>query len=246
MSGHSKWAQIKRQKGVADVKRGALFTKLANAITVAVKQGGGITDSAQNFKLRLVIEKARSINMPKENIERAIERAKGSQNEQMEEVLYEGFGPGGVGIIVEAATDNKMRTGPIVKSTFEKNGGTLGNLGAVSYQFQQKGLITAKKDGKTLDDIFLQAADAGAEDIEDAGDEVLIYTKPEELAFVKENIGSNLAITDAELTRKPVVTVAIEDKDTAGKVLGLVEKLENLDEVQKVYANFDIPDAYIQ
>lgn len=245
MSGHSKWSQIKRQKGTADAKRGQAFTKFANAITLSVKQGGGIGDPSQNFKLRLMIEKARSINMPKENIERAIKRAEGKQAETFESVVCEGFAPGRVGIIVEAATDNKMRTVPEIKNIFDKNGGTMTNSGSVSYLFTQKGLITAKKT-QSLDDIFLLAADSGAEDVEDADEEVLIYTKPEELAKVKDKLSETLTITDAELVRKPAITVRVEDKKTADKILALVDKLESLDEVQNVFSNFDIPDTLLE
>lgn len=246
MSGHSKWAQIKRQKGAADMKRGQAFTKLASAITIAVREGGGVADPVQNFRLRLSIEKARSINMPKENIERAIERGKGGgKDDALQEVVYEGFAPGGVALIVEAATDNKLRTNSEVKNIIEKNGGTLGVPGSVSYQFQTKGLINVKKD-RDLDEIFMIAADAGAEDIEEVADEVIIYTKPEELANVRNAIGEKLQILNAELTRKPTITVNISDKNIASKILSLMEKVESMDDVQKVYANFDIPDELIQ
>lgn len=251
MSGHSKWAQIKRQKGVADIKRGQAFTKVAKGITIAVKQGGGVSDPSQNFRLRLAIEKARAINMPKENIERAIERGMGKSGGMgLEESVYEGFGPQGVAVIVEAATDNKQRTTPEIKSVFEKNGGTLATPGAVSYQFEQKGLITVKKGtppaGRSLDDIFLISADAGAEDIEEAGDEVLIYTKPDQIALVKDIlVKNNLAVKDLELIRKPKTTISITDRENADKMLALVEKLEELEDVQKVYANFDIPDRFL-
>lgn len=246
MSGHSKWTQIKRQKGVTDIKRGQAFTKLANAITIAVREGGGITDPNQNFRLRLTIEKARTINMPKDNIERAIERGrgKGGMGEGFSEVVYEGFGPGGVALIVEAATDNKLRTTSEVKNLFDKNNANLGIPGAVSYMFQKKGLVTVSKDGKTLDDIFLIAADVGAEDVEDAADAVIIYTKFEDLMKVKDQLSKNgLKVLEAELTRKPVTTVSITDREAAQKTLSFIEKLESLDDVQKVYSNFDIPDT---
>lgn len=248
MSGHSKWAQIKRQKGVSDVKKGLAFTKFSKAISIAVREGGGIGDPSQNFKLRLIIEKAREVNMPKENIERAIQRAVGKMSgEGLEEATYEGFGPGGIAVIVEAATDNKLRTSQEIKNIFDKNGGTLGNPGAVSYQFQSKGLVNVKKNGKTTDDIFLIAADAGAQDVEEAGDEVLVYTKPEELAKVKDAlIKSGLAVDNFELTKKPIVTVAIDNVETAQKIITFIEKLEALDDVQKVYSNFDIPDDILK
>lgn len=252
MSGHSKWSQIKRQKGTADKKRGQTFTKLSNTITIAVREGGGVTDPQQNFRLRLAIEKARTVNMPKENIERAIARALGKlAGESLEEVTYEGFGPGGVAIIVQAVTDNKLRTNTEVKNVFEKNGGTMGSVGAVSYQFQNNGLITVKKDpstssGQTVDDIFLAAADAGAADVEEAGDVVFVYTNPEQLTAVKNAlVTAGMTIEGFELTRRPIMTVTVEIQEKATKVLQLLEKLEELDDVQKVYTNVDIPDGLI-
>ena len=247
MSGHSKWAQIKRQKGVADIKRGQIFTKLAKAITIAVREGGGVSDPAQNFKLRLIIDKARSVNMPKENIEREIEKGKGGgKGEDLYEVVYEGFGPSGIALIIEATTDNKLRTTSEVNNVLEKNGGTMANQGAVSYQFETKGLINVKKDNKTADEVFLMAADAGAEDLEEAGAEFLIYTKPEELSLVKDSLSGKLQILNAELTRKPTIINKVEDKNTARKILSLLDRLESMDDVQKVYSNFDIPDELIE
>lgn len=247
MSGHSKWAQIKRQKGAADIKRGQLFTKLANAITIAVKQGGGTTDPESNFKLRLAIDRARSYNMPKENIERSLRRAAGKQDGGVEEVVYEGFGPGGIAVIVEAVTDNRQRTTSEVKNSFENNGGSLAKTGAVSYQFEQKGLITVHKNGKSFDKIFMIAAESGAEDVEEVENSALIYTKPEELKKIKDELVKNgLNIVEAELTRKPLNTIAIRSKDSAQKILAFIEKIEELDDVQKVYANFDIPDNILE
>jgi len=243
MSGHSKWATIKRQKGANDAKRGQLFTKLSNAITVAVRQGGGVADPESNFRLRLAVEAAKSSNMPKENIERAITRAAGKQGGDMDEALYEGFGPGGFCVMVEAYTDNKQRTVSEVKNIFDKNGGNMGSQGSVAYQFEKKGLVTVEKNGKTLDDIFLIAAENLAEDVEDAGDDVLIYTKPEDLAKVRTGVSENgLKIINAELIFKPLTLTPISDMDAAQKALGFLEKLENLDDVQKVFASFDIPD----
>lgn len=241
MSGHSKWATIKRQKGANDAKRGQLFTKLSNAITLSVREGGGVSDPNSNFKLRLAVEAARNANMPKENIERAIERASGKQAGDMAEVLYEGFGPGGFSVIVEAITDNKQRTTPEVKNIFDKSGGSLGVPGSVSYQFEQKGQITIGKDSKSLDEIFLVAADAGAEDVEDAGDEVFIYTAPDELGKVKQALAdASLSVNGAELIRKPIVFKELEDTSEAEKAFAFLEKLETLDDVQKVYANVDV------
>lgn len=237
MSGHSKWATIKRQKGANDAKRGALFTKLSKAISIAVQQGGGIGDPNQNFRLRLAVEAARAGNMPKENIERAIERAVGKNGEAIEEALYEGFAPGGVGIIVEAATDNKNRTTSEVANIFNKNGGNMGQPGSVSYQFKQMGQIIVDKNGKSLDDIFLEAADAGAEDVEDAESEAFVYTNPGDLAKVRDSLTQKgIVVKEMELIYKPTVTMAVDD-GTADKIMNLLEKLEELDDVQKTYTN---------
>jgi YebC/PmpR family DNA-binding regulatory protein len=246
MSGHSKWSTIKRQKGVNDAKRGQAFTRLSNAITIAVRSGGS-ADPNFNFKLRLAIDAARSANMPKDNIDRAISRASGKMAGEMDEAVYEGFAPGGVSVIVETATDNNQRTVSEVKSTFDKNGGSLGVPGAVSYQFEQKGLIMVQKNNKSLDDLFLIAAEAGAEDVEDAEEEVAIYTKPEALNTVRESLSQlGLTITGAEFTRKPTLLVSIEDVEKAQKVLAMLEKMESLGDVQKVYANFDISEEIMK
>ncbi|MGI8420621.1 MAG: YebC/PmpR family DNA-binding transcriptional regulator [Candidatus Levyibacteriota bacterium] len=247
MSGHSKWATIKRQKGANDTKRGQLFTKLSKTITLAVQQGGGIVDPDSNFRLRLAIESARGANMPKENIERAIVRASGKQGVQLEEAIYEGFGPGGFSVVVEALTDNILRTVSEVKMTFNKNGGNMGAQGSVMYQFEKKGVITLEKKGKSLDDIFVIVVDNGADDIEDADTEVLLYTKPEDVAKVRDALNEQgLSVKTSELTLRPIVNSVIDDKVAAEKALGFIEKLEDLDDVQKVYANFDIPDELIE
>ncbi len=243
MSGHSKWATIKRAKGANDAKRGKLFTKLSMAITIAVKQSGNIADPSGNPRLRLAIDTARAANMPKDNIDRAIQRAAGKDATEMEEVIYEGFGPGGFSVIVEAVTDKKQRTTPEIKNLFEKNGGNMGNQGSVSYQFQQNGLITVEKNGASIDDIFLTAADAGAEDMEEAGEEILIYTKPEDLGRVRDSLtNEGLKVISAELMRKAVTTIALHDIEQARKAMAFIEKFEDLDDVQKVYANYDIPE----
>jgi YebC/PmpR family DNA-binding regulatory protein len=244
MSGHSKWKTIKRQKGVKDMKRGAIFTKHSSAITVSVKQGGNIADPESNFKLRLAIEAARADNMPKENIDRAIAKAAGKEGVNLEEAVYEGFGPGGFSVVVEAFTDNKQRTVAEVKNAFDKNGGSMGAQGSVMYQFERKGQIIVGKNGKSLDDIFLIAIDSGAEDVEEAGDEALIYSKPEDLAKVRSFlVGKGISIQNAELIYRPVVLLPISDKTVAEKAVAFLEKLEELNDVQKVFANFDIPDA---
>lgn len=246
MSGHSKWATIKRAKGANDAKRGQLFTKLSKAITLAVSTGGGSADPDMNFKLRLAVEAARAANMPKDNIDRAIQRASGKDQANLEEGMYEGFGPGGFSVIVETLSDNKTRTVAEVKNIFNKNGGSMGNEGSVVYQFEKKGSITVTKDGKTLDDIFLMAADSGAEDVEDAGEEVIVYTQSEDLAKTRSSlIEQGLNVTNAELLWKPVVVSQVTDKDAAEKAMNFLDKLESLDDVQKVYANVDIPDELV-
>ncbi len=247
MSGHSKWSTIKRQKGANDAKRGQLFTKLAKAITIAVGQGGGVADPNTNPRLRLAVDAARAANMPKDNIDRAIQRAIGKQAAEMEEVTYEGFGPGGFCVIVEAITDNKQRTTPEVKSKFDKLGGNMGAQGSVAYQFEQKGLISVSLNGNSFDEIFLIAADAGAEDMEEAGDEVLIYTRPEDLGKVRDAILQNkLAVKNAEIIRKPLTIIQITDTDVAQKAISFTEKLEEMDDVQKIYANYDIADDILK
>src|SRR5437762_14275032 len=188
MSGHSKWSQIKRQKGANDAKRGAMFTKVGREIAIAARAGGGDPDG--NFRLRLAIEKARSVNMPADNIKRAIERATGSgENDQFEEIVYEGYGPGGVAILVEAATDNRNRTAAEVRSIFTKAGGQLAGSGAVAWQFEPRGLIEVPLAGVDADEVTLAAIDAGAEDVDTDGDETIaIYTSPGELEAVRKRL----------------------------------------------------------
>lgn len=245
MSGHSKWAQIKRQKGAADKKRGQAFTKLANAITIAVGQGGGVADPEQNFRLRLAIEKAREINMPKENVQRAIDRAtgKGDKGILLEEVVYEGIGQFGSAFIIEAVTDNKLRTTGEVRSMLEKYGVTPVTPGAASYQFEKRGVIVARKNGQTADDILMLVADAGGEDIEEVGDEVYIYTKAGELAKVRHALQDKLVIKDAKLSMLPTVSVSIADKEVEKRMGTLLQALEDLDDVQEVYVNFTLENA---
>lgn len=246
MSGHSKWATIKRQKGATDAKRGQLFTKLAKAITLSVQQGGGIADPDSNFKLRLAIDRARAANMPKENIERATEKGSGAKGANFDEVLYEGFGPNGIAFMVEAATDNKSRTTSEVKNIIEKNGGNLGTPGSVAYQFGHVGLITIPRSSYSLEDIFIAAIDAGAQDVEEEKDYILVYTKLEDLSRVKDVLSnSGINIESAELIRKPLVLVEVQDLAAAQKVIEFTEKLEDHDDVQKVYSNFDIPDSIL-
>lgn len=248
MSGHSKWSTIKRQKGANDARRANVFTKVASAITIAVREGGG-GDPASNFKLRLMIDQARVVNMPNVNIERAVDRGLGKGGGAvLETVTYEGYAPGKVALIVEAATDNKNRTTPEVRGTIEKAGGTFASPGAVSWMFTDVGLITllkAPQNGvkKSFDEVFEAAVESGADDVEDAQDSVEVYTKPADVEKIKNALlEKGFAAQGAEIFKKPTTTQPIEDADIAKKVLNLIEKIEELDDVQKVYANFDIPD----
>lgn len=247
MSGHSKWSTIKRQKGVTDQKRGQLFTKLAQAITLAVIAGGGVSDPASNFKLRLTIEKAREANMPKDNIARAIMRATESSGKtNFQKVLYEGYGPGGVAILIEAATDNRARTYAEIKNIFNHGGGDIAGPGAVSFLFEQKGLLTIPTTGRKKEEVELTAIDLGAQDVEEAGEDILVYMDPQNLIQVKKKIEeAGFSVQGAELTMTPKTTVEVTNIETARKILTLIELLEDANDVHKVHANFEIPDAIL-
>lgn len=248
MSGHSKWSKIKHQKGTTDVVKGKIFTKLANAIIIAVKQGSGVTDPLGNIRLRFAIEKAKNANMPKEKIGRAIERGKGSAIEDnLEEAVYEGFGPGGVGIIIEVASNNKQRTVSELKNTLEKSGGRLAISGSVTHLFQLVGLIVVAPGVKTMDQIMENAINAGATDLEEVEKLIDIYTAHDDLHKVKDALIKNgLAVSSAELFYRPVTMIPIPDASSAKQVLHLLTALEELEDVQKVYANFDIPDDLLK
>lgn len=241
MAGHSKWAKIHRGKAIEDAKRGAVFTKLGNAIALAAKTG---EDPDMNFTLRLAIDKAKAANMPANNIQRAIDRGSGKLGgAQIQEVMYEGYGSGGVAILVECATDNINRTYPEVRLAFSKHGGNIAEKGAVAFQFDRKGMIRVKGSG---DDIMLQALDAGALDIEDDSEESTIYTEAKELAKVRENLKqSGVEVIESELTFVPNNTVEVTDKDTAGKILRLMDALDSLDDVSATHTNFDIPEELL-
>ncbi len=247
MSGHSKWSTIKRAKGAADQKRGVTFTKLANAITIAAKLGGS-GDPESNPRLRLAIEQARASNMPKDNVQRAVDRGLGKlPGQSIEEVLFEGFGPSKVAILVEGVTDNKMRTLQTIKNLFDRNGGALGSQGSASYMFDKKGEITVISKGSNKDDEMLELIDAGAEDVEDFEDEgaikYLVYTQFPSLNELSNKIAqSGFKIESAEIVNKPNMLTQIEDKEKAEKVLNFISLLEAHDDVQRVSANFDIPD----
>ncbi|MCH7541327.1 YebC/PmpR family DNA-binding transcriptional regulator [Patescibacteria group bacterium] len=248
MSGHSKWSTIKRQKGVTDARRGAAFTKAANAVTVAAKDGGG--DPETNFKLRLVIDAAKQVNMPKENIERAIKRAtgEGREGQKLEEIVYEGFGPAGVGIMVEVVTDNKQRTAQEVRSTFERNGGRLSGPGSVSYLFNPIGEIVVRfGDDVGTDQMMLTAAESGAEDVETDKEQATIYCRVEDLEKVKNNLNKHgLEVIETRISRRPSSVVKIVDDKQASSILSLVNKLDDLADAQRVYANFDLPEEILQ
>ncbi len=247
MSGHSKWSSIKHKKGAADAKRGKLFSKLARAIIVAAKEGGG--DPANNLALQNAIEKAKSYSMPKDNIDRAI--AKGAGNDadsaSFETIVYEGYGPEGVAVIAEALTDNKNRTAADVRHIFTKFGGNLGTTGAVAWQFERRGVVMVAAAGADEDELFLAAADAGAEDVEADGDVIQVTSAPESLSAVREAIETGgFTIESAELSLLPKTTVAIDDEAKARQLMRLIEALEDNDDVQDVYANFDIPEQVLE
>jgi YebC/PmpR family DNA-binding regulatory protein len=240
MSGHSKWATIKRQKGANDAKRGALFTKLGNQIAIAARGG---TDPATNSALALAVEKAKAANMPGANIERSIQRAADKSAAQLEEAMYEGYGPGGVAVLVEVATDNKNRTLPEVRNAFSKTGGNMAEPGSVAFQFSRKGVIRVKGQG---DELELAAIDAGAEDIfeEEETGETVIHTAPNDLAKVRDSLkNAGTEVVDAELTYVPNNTIEISDPETARKVIRLMDALEDLDDVAATHTNFELADS---
>ncbi len=239
MSGHSKWSTIKRQKGVTDAKRSAMFTKVAREIAVSARTGGGDPDA--NYRLRLAIEKARALNMPAENIKRSIDKATGGgEAEQYEDIVYEGYGPGGVAVLVEAATDNRNRTAAEVRSIFAKSGGQLAGSGAVAWQFEPRGLITVASGDP--DEVALAAIDAGAEDVDTSADPLEIYTAPLDLEHVRKLLeAAGIEVESAEAAMVAKQTVEL-DSSRARQALRLVELLEDLDDVQRVTANFDIPE----
>lgn len=240
MSGHSKWATIKRQKGANDAKRGQLFTKLANAITIAVKQGGGNADPNFNASLRLAVDKAKESNMPKDSIERAIQKGTGGAGGvELEEVLYEGFAQGGVGMLIEAVTDKKQRTVAEVKNILEKNGGTMAGQGAVSYLFQKSGELVVPKNGKTSDDIVSVALDHNVNDYDEEEEALFLYTDPSDLQSAKKGLEDNgISVEEASLIFKPLNKIGVST-EMGEKVMNLIEKIEELDDVQKVYTNLE-------
>ena len=242
MSGHSKWSTIKHAKGINDARRGKLFTKLTKEIIVAVKQGG--PDPESNFKLRMAMQRAKDQNLPGDTIDRAVKRAsgEGAEGAQMVETTYEGYGPGGIAILVEVLTDNKNRTVSDVRSTLSKSGGNLANAGAVAWQFDQKGVVIAESDADAAEDLALAAIDAGAIDFDTDDGVVSFYSTPSDLEGIREALnGVGASIRSSELSMVPQNTVSLDEKEAA-RMLKLLDQLEDLDDVQRVYSNADFPD----
>lgn len=235
MAGHNKWSKIKRDKGVNDAKRGAVFTRIGNQIAIAARSG---TDPDMNPALAMAIEKARQANMPKENIQRSIDRVADKAAAALEEITYEGYGPGGVGIIIETATDNRNRTLPEVKTALVKNGGRIADAGSVMFQFTRKGVIRVAANGE---DALMAMLESGAEDAVEDGDETIVYTDQKDLMKVRHAIiEAGLKVEDAELQYVPNVPVAIDDQETADKVMRVLDVLDDVDDVVNVHTNADI------
>lgn len=246
MSGHSKWSTIKRQKGIADSRRGAIFTKLSREIIIAAKQGGA--DTAMNFKLRLAVQRAKAQNMPNDNIDRAIAKGagSGSDGEQLDEIQYEGYGPGGTAIIVQALTDNRNRTVAEVRHRFSRAGGNLGETGSVGWQFEAKGLITVPVNGKNGDDVALTAIDAGADDVQVDSDVIEVQTEPANLEPVRKALeSSGVEIENADFAMVPKLTIDLDTK-AAHQTMKLIEALEDLEDVQRVYSNANFSDEAME
>jgi YebC/PmpR family DNA-binding regulatory protein len=247
VSGHSKWSTIKHKKGAADAKRGQLFTKLSKAIIVAAKEGG--PDPAANLSLQNAIEKAKSYSMPRDTIERAVARGAGTDADAAayETIVYEGYGPDGVAVLVEALTDNRNRTASDVRHTFAKHGGNLGTTGAVAWLFERRGIVLVDADGVDEDELTLAAAEGGADDVERDGSVFQVSSAPETLSAVREAIEAvGIEVQSAELTMIPKTTVEVAEEAAAKKLIRLIEALEDNDDVQDVAANFDIPEQILE
>ena len=244
MSGHSKWSTIKRQKGAADAKRGALFTKLSREIQVAARAGGG--DPEMNAALRLAVAKAKDNNMPADNIERAIKKGTGElEGAELQEMRYEVYGPGGAAILIDTLTDNKNRTVSEVRNILTRAGGNMAEAGAVAWVFEPRGVINIAVDGATADDLALFAIDAGAQDVEIDNDTVDVYTDPQSFESVRKALeAAGYSVSSGEVTMSPKTTVSL-DEQTATKALRLLEQLEDHDDVQRVYSNADFPDSVL-
>lgn len=246
MSGHSKWANIQHRKGAQDAKKGKVFTKLIKEILVAARMGGA--DPNSNNRLRAAIAAAKTVNMPKDNIERAIKKGTGElEGVNYEEINYEGYGPGGVAVLVEAMTDNRTRTVAEVRHIFSKRGGNMGEPGSVAWMFSKKGVITVDKAKADEDTLLSVVLDAGAEDMKDEGEQWEIHTEPSVFEDVKQALEANsIAFSSAEITMLPTTTVEVTDEETASKLLKMMDALDDNDDVQHVHANFDIPDAIME
>lgn len=247
MSGHSKWSTIKHKKARSDEKRGKMFTKVAKEITIAARQGGG--DPEANAKLKLVVQKAKAINMPNENISRAIKKGSGElDGEAYEEFVYEGYAPGGVAVMLDIATDNRNRTASDIRHLFSKHGGNLGESGCVAWMFERSGLITVMKNALKMDEeeFILTAIEAGASDVRDDDDIIEVISLPESFMKVREEIEALVEVENAEVVLLPLNTVDVNDEETAARVLRIIDVLEDHDDVQNVYANFSIPDDLME
>jgi YebC/PmpR family DNA-binding regulatory protein len=244
VSGHSKWSQIKRAKGVTDAKRGQLFTKLGREISVAAREGG--PDPEANARLRLAVQRAREANMPMDTIERAIKRVASSDSAALEEIVYEGYGPNGAAILIEAMTDNRNRTVAEIRNVFTRGGGSLGNAGCVAYLFDSRGIISVQPNGDDPDEVALKAIDAGADDFRVDPDVIEIYTDPTQLESVRAALEQEkIAVSNAETAMVPKTTLELDPKDTVS-VLRLMERLEELDDVQRVYSNLELSEEALQ
>jgi YebC/PmpR family DNA-binding regulatory protein len=248
MSGHSKWAQIRRSKGVNDARRGQLFTRLGREIAVAVREGGG-ADVNANFRLRMAVQHARDANMPMDNIDRTIKRAMGgAEGSSLEEITYEGYGPAGTAILVQTLTENRNRTVAEVRNAFNRNGGNMGENGCVDWLFENKGVIEVELQGHDPDELSLEAIDLGADDVEPVGanDETLtIYTDPSDVEKIRQALeAKKYHIVKSETTMIPKTRVELSDEKTAHQAIRLLEKLEDLDDVQNVYSNADFPEEF--
>ena len=245
MSGHSKWSTIKRKKGAADAKRGRIFTRLMREITVAAKMGGGDVD--MNPRLRTAVDAAKTANMPKDNIKNAIKKGTGElEGVEYEEITYEGYGPGGVAFLIDVMTDNRNRTAADVRHILTKRGGTLAKTGAVSYMFEQKGSITFDKEEVSEDALMEAALEGGAEDVRDEGEEWVVITDPSDFSQVMEALeAAGLKPAEAEVTKLPTTLSDVSEAKAASQVLALMEALDDCDDVQHVYSNFDIPEEVL-
>jgi len=246
MSGHSKWSTIKRKKGAADAKRGKIFTRLIKEITVAARMGGG--DPAGNPRLRSAIASAKAENMPKDNIERAIKKGTGEiEGAVYDEIVYEGYGPSGVAVLVECMTDNKNRTVAEIRHAFAKSGGNMGESGCVAFMFDKKGLFVVDKEAVSEEELMDVALEAGAEDVVEEDNTFQVLTEPEDFSAVQEAFeAKGIRCLEASVSMIPQNTIEISDEKVAARVLKLMETLEDNDDVQNVYANFDIPDELME